>query len=246
MSLEMVEKAIDSLEGFPGTVGIMGGEPTIHPQFSEICEMIQAKIPDRRKRQLWSDGCNWAKYEKVIYWTFDRDLIIYNDHTEDEEVHQPLLIAADELVEDKKFMWELIDKCWVQSRWSASITPKGAFFCEVAAAQDYLFDGPGGYPIEKGWWDKGPNDFKDQVERYCSKCSAAVPMERPSAHSEKDLVSPGNAKRLEKAGSPRLKKGNIEIFDKSFSREEIEAAQKEWKPWAHRAVIQIAPMTVND
>ena len=116
----------------------------------------------------------------------------------------------------------------------------------MAAAQDYLFDGPGGYPIEKGWWDKGPNGFKDQVERYCSKCSAAVPMERPRAHSEKDLVSPGNAKRLEKAGSPRLKKGNIEIFDKSFSREEIEAARKDWQPWAHRAVIQIAPMTGKD
>ena len=35
-------------------------------------------------------------------------------------------------------------------QWSASITPKGAFR-EVAASLDYLLDGPGGYPIEKGW-----------------------------------------------------------------------------------------------
>jgi hypothetical protein len=245
MSLEMVEKAIDSLEGFPGTIGIMGGEPTIHPQFAEICEMVQRKIPEKRKRQLWSNGCHWDKFEKVIYETFDRNLIIYNDHTRDEDVHQPLLIAADEVVEDEKFMWDLIDKCWIQSRWSASITPKGAFFCEVAAAQDYLFDGPGGYPIEKGWWKKGPDDFKDQVERYCAKCSAAIPMERPRSKSDKDMVSPGNAKRLEDVGSPRYNKGNIEIFDKSFSREEIEAAREDWKPWVHRTVIQEAPMSVD-
>ncbi len=245
MTLEMVKKALDSLEGFPGRVGIMGGEPTIHPQFAEICKLVQENVPDRRKRQLWSNGCNWGKYEKVIYETFDRDLIIYNDHTRDEDVHQPLLIAAGAVVEDKDLMWDLIDDCWIQSRWSASITPKGAFFCEVAAAQDYLYDGPGGYPIEKGWWDKKPADFKDQVERYCINCSAAVPMERPRSKSEKDMVSPGNAARLEALGSPRYRKGNIEIFDRSFSREEIEEVRKDWKPWSHRAVIQEAPMTMD-
>ena len=36
MDLQMVEKAIDSLEGFPGSIGIMGGEATLHPKFFEI------------------------------------------------------------------------------------------------------------------------------------------------------------------------------------------------------------------
>ena len=55
----------------------------------------------------------------------------------------------------------LRDKCWVQNEWSASITPKGAFFCEIAAALDMLFDGPGGWKIEPGWWRRTPEEFGD-------------------------------------------------------------------------------------
>jgi len=40
---------------------------------------------------------------------------------------------------------------------------------------DLLFDGPGGYPLEKGWWNKTPQDFQDQVGRYCYQCGAALP-----------------------------------------------------------------------
>ena len=36
MDLEFVEKAIDSLEGFPGQIGLMGGEPFLHPKIKEI------------------------------------------------------------------------------------------------------------------------------------------------------------------------------------------------------------------
>ena len=51
MDLNYLEKAIDSLEGFEGNIGIMGGEPTLHPKFNEICEIVQKKIP-RRKRNF--------------------------------------------------------------------------------------------------------------------------------------------------------------------------------------------------
>ena len=53
---------------------------------------------------------------------------------------------------------------------------KGRIFCEVAASLDYLFEGPGGYEIKKGWWKKKPKDFQDQVKRYCTSCSGALPM----------------------------------------------------------------------
>jgi hypothetical protein len=31
MDFETFKKAVDSLEGFDGMVGVMGGEPTLHP-----------------------------------------------------------------------------------------------------------------------------------------------------------------------------------------------------------------------
>src|SRR3990172_6842829 len=80
MSLDMISKAIDSLEGFPGQIGIMGGEPTLHPKFPEICKLMREMVPDRRKRELWTNSFKWNEYKDIIYETFDHDLITYNDH----------------------------------------------------------------------------------------------------------------------------------------------------------------------
>ncbi len=44
------------------------------------------------------------------------------------------------------------EHCWVQESWSATINPKGAFFCEVAGAMADLFDGPDGWKVEPNWW----------------------------------------------------------------------------------------------
>lgn len=243
MSLEMISKAIASLEGFPGQIGIMGGEPTLHPKFPEICKLMREMVPDRRKRELWTNGLRWDEYKDIIYETFDHDLITYNDHKDKEVgVHQPLLVAAEDIVDDRELMWRLIGNCWVQWRWAASITPKGGFFCEVAAAQDYLFEGPGGYQIEKGWWNKNPNEFSDQVKRYCSKCSAAIPMRGVSSHAPYDVISPTNAKRLEDIGSPRYSKGDFKVANFKMTEQDIEEVVKEgWMPWSHRPYKQSGP-----
>lgn len=245
MDLDMVVKAINSLVGYDGQIGIMGGEPTLHPQFKEICGLVEKMIPSRRQRALWTNGYKWDEYKKIINETFDPDMVVFNDH-KDMEVgeHQPLLVAAEEILDDRELMWRLIGNCWVQWRWSASITPKGGFFCEVAAAQDYLFDGPGGYKLEKGWWNKNPNEFMDQVKRYCPNCGGAVPMERVSSHAAYDLVSKKNAKRLKALGSPKYVKGNYKIFDKKLTEKDIErVVKKGWAPWSHRPYKQYSPET---
>lgn len=236
MDLETFEKALDSLEGWPNEIGIMGGEPTLHPNFREICKLMQEKVPDRKKRALWTNGFKWDEYEDIIKETFDMDKICYNDH-KDMEVgeHQSLLLAATDIIKDKELMWRLIGNCWVQWRWAASITPKGGFFCEVAAAQDHLFDGPGGYALEKGWWNKNPNEFLDQVERYCINCSAAIPMERQNAHDDYEKVSPSIAKKLEEVKSPKFSRGKYKLIDLHLDKEDIQKAVEEgWTPWSHR------------
>lgn len=244
MDLETIEKAIDSLDGFTGMIGCMGGEPSLHPQFADILKLFQEKIPDKNRRGLWTDGFNWKKYDSLIRETFPIGNIVYNDHsTDDKGYHQQLLIAADEIIEDKELMWELIDNCWVQKRWSPSINPKGCFFCEVAAAMDMLFDGPGGWPIEKGWWKKTPDDpeFQEQVKRYCTKCSAAIPLDIASSHSNYDFVSPGNAELLEKVASPKYMSGKMQLYDKLYTRKDYEKNSKDWKPGFFRDFYQHEP-----
>ena len=215
MSLDEVRNGIKSLNGFPGRIGLMGGEPTLHPEFSKICDIYQELIPDKRKRELWTDGFKWDKYKDKIFETFDEDLVHYNDHSKPEEGwHQPILVSIDEVVLDKKKMWRLIDNCWVQRRWSASITPKGAFFCEIARALDHVLDGPGGWDVEPGWWKKTVKDYTQQKKSSCLNCSASLPMhEIPNNHHSYDYCSSKMLEKLSKAESPKVRDGRVKEME---------------------------------
>ena len=242
MDLDFVAKAIDSLQDFPGRIGLMGGDPTLHPKFDEICKLFNDMIP-RRKRELWTSGFNWIEKKELIFKTFDEDRITYNDHSTVGGKHTPLLVSIDEVIEDKNLMWKLIDNCWIQEQWSASINPKGAFFCEVAASLDYLLDGPGGYEIEKGWWKKTPEDFKDQVERYCKNCSGALPLPAESdgfGGREKatiDTVSPSMLEKLKKVNSPKINGKNYKLFDKKYTEEDLKIFAPNWNPSNFRPFV---------
>lgn len=244
MELETVRNAIASLVGFPGRIGIMGGEPCLHPKFKEILKVLREMVPDRRRREFWTAGFKWKKYRSEIMRTFDEDRIAYNDHQQTTGKHQPLLVAIDEIIPAKALRDELIDNCWIQRQWSASITPKGAFFCEVAAAQDWLFDGPGGWPVEPGWWTR--EHFGIQVAEYCGKCSAAVPMETYSDGRggrdgpTVDIVSEGNLERLRLVRSPKAAKGRVHVYDGK-----LDPKRDDWTPSRFRDFVAHTPEDVE-
>lgn len=251
MSLDTVRKAILSLEGCPARVGIMGGEPCLHPKFLDVLALVREMIPDKRRREFWTSGFKWDEYKDAILETFDEDRISFNNHEQTTGKHQPLLVAIEEVVEDPVLRKMLIDNCPFQARWSASITPKGAFFCEIAASLDWLFDGPGGYPIEPGWWNKVQNQFQDQVDRYCGKCSGAIPM---PAYSDGrggrdgptiDVVSRGNLERLLKVGSKKAQAGCCKVWEFPITTEEIEKNKVGWKPRQFRDFVAHTPEDVK-
>lgn len=235
MDFDTFKRAVDSLEGFPGIVGIMGGEPTLHPQFEEFVRYFAAKFGKRgvldnarepianfnahivgnvfdidhsNQRGLWSIlGKRYYEHFELIQETFGYQVI--NDHASPSE-HAALLITRKELgVPDDEWV-AMRDNCWIQNRWSASIHPKGAFFCEVAGALDATFDGPGGWNIEPGWWKRKPEDFREQLE-YCEMCSACLKVPTRNANDEIDDVSPVMYAKLEKARSPKIKQKLINI-----------------------------------
>ena len=104
----------------------MGGEPTLHPKFDEICAIVRKKYQDEKEN--FGLAVFSGQKKDVILETWDKDRIAYNEHSTPGGKHTPLLVSIDEVVEDKKLMWQMIDNCWIQSQWSASITPKGGFF----------------------------------------------------------------------------------------------------------------------
>lgn len=230
MTLEHVEEAIDSLQEFPGCIGIMGGEPLMHPDFSEICRLMTQMVSPE-KRFLWTSGYNWNMYRQIIRKTFGEN-IHFNNHSDTTQKHHPMLLSISDMINDKELIGQLVDDCWVNRRWSASINPKGVFFCEIAAAMDVLFDGPGGHPVTRRWWDKNPEEFQDQIERYCYRCGACVPY-FPVTLDDMDVASVSNYLRLKEVASPKLLENRISLHDEQLSQQQLDDLAIKWQPWSH-------------
>lgn len=242
MDFETFKRAVDSLQGFEGLISTIGGEPLLHPEYDRFAEYLRSvrgdytSMNDGRckaivkdylafaKSQRWFEGAmnrgkgyllftsmpgNYYQHYEAVEDTVT-DLWL-NDHT-NPSFHQPILVSRKDLgISDEEFE-VLRDNCWLQNFWSASITPKGAFFCEIAGTLDLLFNGPGGKKIEPGWWDLDIMEFKDQFH-WCDICGMALSTYSRNANEEMDDASPTLLKKLEMIGSPKLKKNRVSVFD---------------------------------
>lgn len=215
MDMYTFRDAVDSLVGMPNCgeidCGIMGGEPLLHPKFEEICDYALSKIP-RERLGLWTQlPKGFEKYREVIVRTFKH--VFVNDHTRSDIMHHPGLVGVEEYEPDRNKMFRLIDQCWAQASWSASINPRGAFFCEIAAARAMLFeDGASAWKVEPGWWWRTPKDFTGQIERYCPGCGFPAPLRRRPSTDSVDDISPRNYERL-KSSSLKVLRGRYELAD---------------------------------
>ncbi len=231
MSMKDLQRAVDSMIGFQNVIGIQGGEPLLHPQFAEICEYASSKIPPERLGLWTTFPAGFEHMREIIARTFGH--IFLNDHTRDDILHHPVLVAAEDLLLSPWMKWYLIDHCWVQNLWSAAITPRGAFFCEVAAALDRYVPSPGGWPIEPGWWTKTPKDFVSQMETFCLHCGCAMPLMKRVSTDGRDDVSPAMMKYLK--DSPKVRAGNYVTHDGSMVEDRRQQAT--YKDQSYRDAI---------
>ena len=247
MDFDTFKRAIDSLEGYEGLASVIGGEPTLHPEFGRFLEYMREKygtckdkarlintkknyirevlrrevedyrfydrdedsLPFRRTGPciFTNAGSTYRKYYEDLQDTFHVQFL--NDHISP-SFHQPGLFARKDLgIPDDEWI-KIRDNCWLQNNWSATITPKGAFFCEIAGGLDMLFNGPGGWKIEPGWWKRTPEDFGDQLH-WCELCGFAFDTFVRNSDEEIDDVSPTLYQKLEALGSPRLKAGKTNL-----------------------------------
>ena len=231
----------------PGYVlGVIAGEPTLHSEFEQISmrfaelwgdpkptgngkfpiedfnDMAMARLADRSNgRGLWTSlGAGFNRHYETIMDVYG----FWNVNThESAGRHQALLVSRKDYQEATGISddaWiQNRDNCWVQKLWSATINDKGAYFCEVAATIDRLyFDGKHAWPVENGWWQRKPEDFKDQLD-LCNYCGLAQPGPAQIDMLERDIISEENIQMLTKAGSPVMKKGNYEKFDARYHTE---------------------------
>jgi len=235
MSLGDFRKALESLVDWPGQIGISGGEPTLHPEFDGICEIIrQFPRPAGKQYQLFTAcGPRYEKFKEMCRGTFC--CIHENPHDDMQKeicLHQPSLVSVGDVVKSKVLQEKLIDDCWVQANWAPIVNSKGAFFCEIAGAFDIILDGPGGWPVEPGWWNKTPDEFRDQRDRYCHKCGMPVPLKRQLLNDDMEWISEGLLSEFEDKGLPGTKR--MRPFARTLMNREIEKNRETWDPGNYR------------
>lgn len=194
MTPDQFRTALRSLRGFPGVIGMFGGNPCIHPQFEELCAIFREEVPDKDQRGLWSNRLFGRG--KVCRETFGPhcNLNVHGSQEAWEEIkrdwpealplpaglsspsyHGPLFGDPRELGVADAEMWEKVSGCYVNQTWSAEITVVDeellGFFCEIAATQAELENDAGlGMVVEPGWWHRPMVSFLPQVEKYCTRC----------------------------------------------------------------------------
>ena len=242
MTLDEIDRSLETLiprkksaTAWPNRIGIIGGEPTCHPQFEDICKLLLKRAPKSRYG-LWTYGGKvFKEYKSLIDKTFG--LLAYNEHNEKQQQtckHQPATVAIGEVIKDKDVMDKLIDKCWVQLNWCPSIAQNKSYFCEVAYGIDRLFELNSGWSLDYEWFVKTPAQFKDQVDACCHLCGMAVPMERQLLNDKKELITPKLLKRMKDNKLKYTGSNSINVFDKELTLEQIKENLKTWDPRNYR------------
>jgi organic radical activating enzyme len=202
MDLDYFKTAIESLQGIPNMIGIMGGEPLLHPRFKEICQYLQQRFPPE-KLGLWSTlDKRFKRYAPLIAATFGA--VLPNNHTHKKIFHSPVLVGSQEILDGRYI--DAVKSCWLQNSWSASINPQGAYFCEVAAALDLILKTNAAFDIHTTWWRQKPAAYLKQVKALCSKCGVCLNL-APRKDTEKiDDLDEWWIKKLNHT-SPKVKAG---------------------------------------
>lgn len=220
MSLENFRLAARSVADYPEIIAIIGGNPTMHKNFREICQIFVEERPDKALRGLWTN--NVFKHSDLAEETFG--IFNLNPHGEERGIkslanlkdkgwyhegnshHSPLLTAGKDLYGEKE-MWDRISQCDVNHEWSASIVQnKGklrAYFCEVAASFDLARGTDNGIECVPGWWRRDLAEFDDQVKHFCPGCGVPAKLKGHLDSENTDTYTASNADLAKKS----LKKG---------------------------------------
>lgn len=194
MDFDLFRMCVDSLEDTACMVGLTGGEPLLTPNFEQMCTYLRLKFP-KKQLGLWTTfPKGYEHYREIICETFYH--VFLNDHTRSDIMHHPFLVSSREVLKDNDKLWNLADECQFQYSWSASLSPRGAFACEMMSCLSILFDYGYGWKIEKGWWKRTPKDYKEQIETFCPLCGGCVPLRRRQSIEKKTDISPGNYELL--------------------------------------------------
>lgn len=197
--LDKFEQAVKSLQGYFGVVGVFGGNPALHPQFSDLCQIMRDYVPFHQRGIWCNNPINETKGREMAK-TFDPKVSNLNVHLdkvaydnfklwwpackpvglEQDSRHSPIYGFHSDLGVSEEESWEAISDCDINQNWSAMIGMFGdelrGYFCEVAGGMAMYLKANGhdvpdlGLPVIPGWWKRPMQDFAEQVKFHCKQC----------------------------------------------------------------------------
>lgn len=157
MSLACAEEALQSLEGWPGIVGMFGGNPCTHPQFQEMCGLWEKYVPVRQ-RGLWTNNLMGKGFVASMTFVDGVSRFNFNVHTNGkaademrrffpktkvhgehkQSVHGALLgFHGDYGVNDNDW-YEARERCDINQKWSAGIYAREAMKKKMPIAGEQM------------------------------------------------------------------------------------------------------------
>jgi hypothetical protein len=232
MTPDNFRRAVRSLEGYPGVMAVIGGNPAMHRNFTELCDIFVKEVPNKSQRGLWTNNIfKHSDLAKEVFGVFNlnphgvkrgidslAELKSLGWYHEDHSSHSPLLTAGKDLFAEEE-MWEHIAECDVNQDWSASIVQNRgqlrAYFCEVAASFDLARGTDHGIEPVPGWWRRNISEFDEQVARFCPGCGVPAKLKGHMDFENTDTYTATNADLAVKSLSKQrriieLRKDDIE------------------------------------
>lgn len=174
---DQINEAIEQIKPYTNAekgwneVTIFGGEPTVHPLWDQILELLYSHAP-MQFRVNTNGRLGQFPFQR------DRNITYYVDKHSPEQLFTMTFAAAKDCIPDKAddpaYFWELAKKdCPIWATEGAMIYNGKAYFCEHAAAMDWLwFDGENGWDIEEGKnpFERTEEEIEQQAHKFCQHC----------------------------------------------------------------------------
>lgn len=199
--LEQFEKDVSIMIAakVPGTLGIFGGEPTVHPQWDRLLEVIRS-YPNQSFK-IHSNNTHPDKLPDLP-----------NVRYEISEKTEPILFVAvtkapiDELGNpDRTYYWNNSQKfCPVWRSCRRIVYDDRLYLCEVSAAFDRMLLGKANWHLSAGWDIHAPNPFtqtskqiKEQAVKFCYRCGSCLGHKYYQLNNLPSVISPTNLELIQ-------------------------------------------------
>lgn len=209
MSVDNFKRAVASMEGYTGVIGVFGGNPCISKDFETISRVFAQMVPNKAQRGLWTN--NFNGHGAMIKETYGYlNLNVHDNEKNAAEMekagtgwpiwgrqkkswHSPVMVAVKDVIKDEAEQWRLIEDCDVNKSWSGICVQsrdggvKG-YFCEIASSFAHMYgDYSDGIDVYPGWWKlpiTGP-EFQAQINKRCTGCGIPLKLK---GHLDLDFI----------------------------------------------------------